>query len=162
MSTQLSLLQRTPAPVLEPLTLVVSNKPVAVRQRDRDVVGPAEAAHMLGISRRSLDRVLHMVEASGAAQLLPPTAGVGAGRRHWRWRADELKAWWKEVNEWRASTSATADGESDGVILMGKHTVASVPTMRRRKRSVATSSGPSPRAVGGSLVTLARSLTSGK
>jgi hypothetical protein len=133
-----------------------------MRPRIPSVVGPTEAARMLGISRRSLDRVLHLIEREGATELLPQAAGIGVDRHHWRWTIDELTDWWKGVNAWRASTSATAGGESDGVTLMGKRDVASAPTARRRKRFAVTSSGPSPRGGGGSLVTLARSLTSEK
>ena len=163
MSTQLSLLHRAMPLVREPsLELVVSHQPVVARAVEQGVVGPAAAAHVLGISRRSLDRVLRLLESHGPPTLVPTAAGVGTNRHHWRWTADELTDWWKEVNAWRASTSGMAAGESDGVTPMGRRDVASAPTARRRKRSAATSSGQSRRAGGGSLVTLARSLTSGK
>ena len=76
---------------------------------------PPEVASVLGISRRTLSRVLSALRQQ-APELLPNRVGIGETRVRYRWQISKVETWWKEVMKWQRSKNAELHGECGGEI----------------------------------------------
>ena len=120
-------------------------------------VSTRQAAEHLGLAPRTLIR---MALTAGAAPA--PMAAVGGRRPTYRWKLALLDGWLEEYGKWHTSNASAARGSSDGATRTGPSGRGAARPRRPRASSRATSSTKSPSAADGSLVTLARSLASGK
>ncbi len=105
---------------------------------DGGLLGPDAVAELVGISRRTLTRILGELRIE-APHLLPLRVGSGQNRHRYRWRRDEVESWWREVQAWRASMSEkTGASRSAGATP----TAERGPESSRRGSASPTSSSP--------------------
>ena len=119
-----------------------------------------EVLQHLGVHSRTLTRAM----AATPTHIQRPWVDMGSGKKpHYRWDSRRIDRWWSEVNEWRSSRN----GRTVGTGCAGEIRGAAVGAGRlRTSRPPARSNGsprkPQHKGSGGSLVDLAKVLTSKK
>ena len=118
-----------------------------------------EVLRHLRVDHRSLQKAMQQTQT----HITKPWVNFGTGQKpRYRWQSAQIDAWWHEVHEWRASQRETLDTGSAGAIRTDRNAAGSARTLRRRGGSSGTSNGHTQKEDDGNLVTLVRSLTSGK
>ena len=118
-----------------------------------------EVLNHLRVDHRSLQKAMQQTPT----HITKPWVNFGTGQKpRYRWQTTLVDKWWYEVHEWRASQRETQGTGSAGATQTDRSVVDNARTGRRRGGSSKKSKGRLQKEGDGSLVTLVRSLTSGR
>ena len=127
------------------------------RVTPRTASNNTEVAKILGVDTRTLRARMKMTPD----HIARPWVNWGTPRRpRYHWSIDELKRWWREVNEWRTLRNEERSSASVGGTAKGRGAVGAVRTGGRRRRSAGKSSRPSQKVEGGTLTRFVKNLPS--
>ena len=116
-----------------------------------------EVAQLLRMDTRTLRRLMQATPEG----IERPWVNTGTTKRpSYRWKADDIEPWVKEVNRWPTRKDMARSGVSVGGDLMGDGGAGSAPTRRRPTRSRGKSNRPTLKDDSGILTQFVKSLPS--